>query len=282
MGDESKTAGPGWEPLALDDAEKRFWQGLWRGALCDAIVEYRMDTVKFGSVLAALVAEAPTEPALNFILGAGRTGTVDGGHLEDALAWLDSHEVDYRVPVLPGLPEAVAVEELLVRGEHRRIAGPAKLLRDSSPPEFAVPAGIDVHERTDANEDESFGDPLAEGLGLPYWTSNFFNVLPGRQGWRCYCAADGDAPLAYAAMSIDADTAVLALASRPREAGDGDGQAAVLHHCILEAAAVGCEALMVAETGQEPPVVDRDSLVRAGFGAAGMIVTWRSPARIAV
>lgn len=273
-----------WNPVALDAAldaaEKRFWHDLWRTAVDDAFVEHRMDMVTFGPVQAALVAEDPDEQALNFILGAASPGAVEGGHLGDAVAWLESHAVEYRVPLVSGLQGAVAAEEWLARREHMRVESPARLLRDTSPPHFVAPPGIDVYERGAPNLDEGFPGPLAESLGLPSWTATFFFDLPGTNGWLCYCAAAGDEPLAYAAMLIDDELALLTLASRPRAEGNGDGQAAVLHRCIAEAAAAGCDTIVVAEAGSAPAVADGESLVRAGFEELQLSSTWRPRARV--
>ncbi len=107
-----------------------------------------------------------------------------------------------------------------------------KLLRDGSPPRFEPPPGIDIYERVDPWEDEGFGDPLAESLGFASWAATFFLDLPGTSGWRCYCAVDGDEPLAYVAMHMHDGVAVLALASCLVIEGDGLGQRAVLHRCI--------------------------------------------------
>lgn len=270
-----------YDPVALDEAEKRFWRGLWDTAVEDAVVDLGIDMVRFGPVEAAVVAEEPEEPALNFILGAGAPGAVEHDHLGAAVEWVERHDVEYRVPLTPGLPEFAAAEEWLDRNSYRPIAGPAKLVRDGSPPGFPPPPGIDVYERVDAWEDECFGDPLAESLGLANWASTFFLDLPGTPGWRCYCSADGDEPLAYVAMHLHEGVAVLALASRLVGEGDGVGQSAVLHRCIADAAAAGCKTMAVAEVGREPAVADRESLLRAGFEETVRTATWQPRARVA-
>ncbi|HEY0390101.1 MAG TPA: hypothetical protein VGC63_00145 [Solirubrobacterales bacterium] len=271
-----------YDAVALDEAEKRFWRGLWDTAVEDAVVDLGIDMVRFGPVEAAVVVEEPEAPALNFVLGAAATGAVEDGYLPAAVEWMERHEVEYRVPLAPGLPELAAAEEWLSRHSYRLLAGPAKLLRDGSPPHFLPPPGIDIYERVDPWEDEGFGDPLAESLGLANWAATFFFDLPGARGWRCYCAVDGDEPLAYVAMRAHEGIAVLALASCLVGERDGLGQRAVLHRCIADAAAAGCETMAVAEAGCEPAVGDRQSLLRAGFEDAVRTVTWQSRARVAM
>jgi hypothetical protein len=193
---------------------------------------------------------------------------------------MERHDVDFRVSLTPGLPEQRAAEQWLRQHHYRLLDGPMKLLRDCSPPRFERPAGIDIYERVDPWEDEGFGDPLAESLGFASWAATFFLDLPGTPGWRCYCAVDGDEPLAYVAMYVHDDIAVLALASRLVPEGDGCGQRAVLHRCIDDAAAAGCTTIAVAEAGCEPAVSDRESLIEAGFEDAVRTFTWQPRARV--
>lgn len=270
------------DAVALDKAEKRFWRGLWDTACEDAVVDLGIDMVQFGPVEAAVVVEEAAEPALNFILGAGAPGAIEDGHLPAALQWMERHDVDFRISLTPGLPEQEAAERWLRRHHYRMLEGPMKLLRDASPPQYSAPPGIDIYERVDPWEDEGFGDPLAESLGFAGWAATFFLDLPGTEDWRCYCAVDGDEPLAYVAMHLHGGVAVLALASRPVGEGEGVGQAAVLHRAITDAAAAGCRTMAVAEAGCRPAVSDRESLLSAGFQDAVRTYTYQSRARVAM
>jgi hypothetical protein len=268
------------DAVALDEAEKRFWRGLWDTAVEDAVVDLGIDMVGFGPVIAAVVDEEPEEPALNFVLGAGAPGAIEDGHLHAAIKWVERHDVTYRVPLTPGLPEHQAAARWLKSHRYRLLEGPRKLLRDGSPPRFPAPDRIDIYERTDPWEDEGFGDPLAESLGFASWAATFFLDLPGSPGWGCYCAVDGDEPLAYAAMLTHGNVAVLALASRLVGERDGLGQRAVLHRCISDASATGCRTIAVAEAGCEPAVSDRESLIWAGFKDTIGTFTWQPRARV--
>lgn len=272
-----------YDAVALDDAEKLFWRGLWDTAVEDAVVDLGIDMVQFGPVAAAVVVEEPEDLALNFILGAAASGAMGDGYLPAAVQWMEHHDVDFRIVLSPELPEAEAAEEWLRDRKYRLMEGPTRLLRDGSPPRFRPPPGIDIYERVDPWEDEGFGDPLAESLGFANWAATFFLDLPGTDGWRCYCAVDGDEPLAYVVMLIDGEVAVLALASRLSHRvsrRDGVGQDAVLHRCISDAVAAGCKTLAVAEAGYEPAVADRESLLRAGFGEGFRSFTWQPRARV--
>jgi len=269
-----------YDPLVLDDAVKQFWKGLWDTAVEDAVVDLGIDMVRFGPVVAAVVAEEPEDTGLNFILGAASPGAMAEGYLPAAVRWIERHDVDYRVSVSPQLPETDAAAEWLRRRRYRLMEGPARLVRDGSPPRFRPPSGLDVYERVDPWEDEGFGDPLAESLGFADWAATFFLDLPGTDDWRCYCAVDGDEPLAYVAMLVQAPMAVLAIASRPVGERDGMGQGAALHRAIADASAAGCTSIAVAEAGREPAVADRQSLLRAGFGESFRTLTWQPRARV--
>lgn len=268
------------DAVALDEAEKRFWRGLWDAACEDAVVDLGIDMVRFGPVAAAVVAEEAAEPALNFVLGAGAPGALEDGYLPAAVKWMERHDVDFRVPVTPGLPEQEAAERWLQRHHYRPLDGPVKLIRDGMPPRGATPPEIDIYERTDPWEDEGFGDPLAESLGFPSWAATFFLDLPGSADWRCYCAVDGDEPLAYVAMRLHEGVAILALASRLVGKRDGLGQSAVLHRCVADAADAGCETMAMAEAGCSPAVADRKSILAAGFRAVVPTHTWQPRARV--
>lgn len=268
------------DAVLLDEAEKGFWRGLWDTVCEDAVVDLGIDMVKFGPVVAAVVTEESGEPALNFVLGAGASGAIEHDHLPAALTWMERHDVDFRVSVTAGLPEQEAAERWLETNGYRFLDGPDKLVRGGSEPGFSPPPGIDVFERVSPLEDEGFGDPLAESFGFAYWASNFFLDLPGRPGWRCYCAADGDEPLAYLVMHLHESVAVVALASRLTTEAEGLGQRAVLHRGIADAVAAGCEAMIVAEAGREPAFADRESLLRAGFEPSLRSVTWHPRTRV--
>jgi hypothetical protein len=137
----------------------------------------------------------------------------------------------------------------------------------------------------DWNEwDDWFYGPLAEGLGLPGSAELFFYSLLEKESdvWSCYGAVDGDDPLAYAVMHRHSGVATLALGSRPVEGREGEGQTALLHRCIVDAAEAGCDMLVIANAGQEPPAADRECMVQAGFETAFRVPTWTSRVSVEV
>jgi hypothetical protein len=260
--------------IALEEARKRFWGDFWEETVEDAAIEYRTDRVKFGPLLAFLAAGAADDPAVNFVLGADMPGALEGGHIDDAVAWLESHQVDFRVPVLSGSREAVTTEARLEALGHAPTEGPALLERTVEPLRFSVPPEINVHKHVLAWEAEGLIDPLANSLGLPGWTATTFMGLCEADGWHCYSAATSDEILAYAMVSVRSEIAMLMLAPSGESDDDSDGQKAVLDRCIAEAAAAGCRALVVADAGYDPDDSEWDGLIEAGFERVGTFATW--------
>jgi len=286
MGEHGMYVGSGWDVARLSESEKAFWIALWDAPIPDALHDSGADSVRFGSVRALLVTAQRHDRGINCVLGAGEPGTVTQGHLADAVSLMetrcfhmeDERGVDYRVPVVPGLAESAAAEKWLAERGYLCTDGAAKLIRDGSAPSFVEPDGIEVLDWD--SWDDGFGGPLAESLGLARMGETFFACLLGDEDWRCYCGIVGDDPLAYVAMHVHEDVASIALASRPYSGRDGEGQLAVLHRCIEDARAVGCNSFILVDAGGEAPIGDRESLLRAGFEVAYRVPSWRSPARV--
>jgi hypothetical protein len=286
MGEQGMYVGSGWDVARLSTGEDAFWIALWDSPIPDVLHESGADSVKFGPLHALLVTEQRHDKNINFILGAGLPGAVGHGHLADAARLMetrcfymeDERGVDYRVPVVPGLAESAAAEEWLEEHGYVRAGGSAKLIRDGSAPAFDEPEGIEVLDWE--SWDDGFGGPLSESLGLSSMGETFFSCLLGDEDWRCYCGIVGDDPLAYVAMYAHEGVASIALASRPYPGRDGEGQLAVLHRCIEDARAAGCDSFVLADAGGEPPTGDRESLLRAGFEVAYRVPSWRSPVRV--
>lgn len=275
--------------LRLSLGEKAFWTALWKQTPFSLWDECGLDMVRFGPIWAACMADDPCELGFNLILGSSEAGAVEPGHLANAVAWLEARPlptggfgvtedfgVDYRVPVVPGLPDSASAERWLQERGAVRKPGPAKFVRDTSLPRVASPAGIEVLDWNDW--DDWFPEHLAESLRLPSRGTSFFTGLltENDEAWRSYGAVGNDEPLAYAAMHLDSGVATLVFASRPSELRDGAGQVALLNRCIEEAAAAGCDMIAVTDAGHGPAVIDRECLVRVGFEVALQVPTWSS------
>lgn len=282
--------------LRLSAGEKAFWTALWKQAPFPMRDECGLDMVQFGPICAACIADDPYELGFNFILGSSETGAVEHGHLANAVAWLEARPqptrgawvaedffgVDYRVPVVPGLPGSESAEGWLRERGATRKPGPAKFARDTSPPRLASPTGIEVLDWDDW--DEGFPEYLAESLRLPSRAATLFIGLPleDDDAWCCYGAVDDDGPLAYAAIHLDSGVATLVFASLPSELREGDGQVALLNRCIQRAAEEGCNMIATTDAGHGPAVIDRECLERVGFEVAFEVPTWCSQVEVEV
>jgi hypothetical protein len=274
--------------LRLSVSEKAFWTALWELAPFSMWDECGLDMVRFGPIWAACMADDPGELGFNLILGSSEAGAVEHGHLANAAAWLEARPlpawgrvdegfgVDYRVPVIPGLPGSASAERWLEEHGAVRGPGPAKFVRDTSPPRVASPAGIEVLDWNDW--DDWFPEHLAESLRLPSRGTSLFTGLmtESDETWRSYGAVGSEEPLAYAAMHLDSGVATLVFASRPSELREGAGQVALLNRFIQAAAAAGCDMIVVTDAGHGPAVIDRECLERVGFEVAFQAPAWRS------
>jgi GNAT superfamily N-acetyltransferase len=127
--------------------------------------------------------------------------------------------------------------------------------------------------------DERFGTVFAQAYGMPALFAEWLGRLPGRSGWHCIAAYDGDEPVATGALFVAGDLGWLTFgATLPSHRGRG-AQSALLAARINLAADLGL-ALVVTETG-----VPRDgqagpsyrNILRAGFRETYVRPNYASP-----
>lgn len=267
------------DPRALDGAEKWFWGGIWKAVPPPIAEERGIELRTFGPVQASVVSGLPQAGMLNLVLGATEPGAVEQGHLESAVEWMEAKDVCGYVPVTPGLAGAEAAETWLAQRGYEPGYAWMKFVRDTHPPRFAEPSGVEVVE-LDGGKDKSFGMIAATGFGLPAWGSAFFAGLPGRTGWRCYVACLDGTAQACAAMFIHGEIAEFGIAATLEPARGRGCQLALLRRRILDAAAAGCRTLFV-ETGERVPgrpSASYRNILRAGFQEAYLRPNWQRPA----
>lgn len=264
----------------LDGLERRFWLDLWRAPVLDAVDEQGIEARRYGSVQATLTAGLPRTPMFNLVLGACEPGAVELGHLEEALAWAESLEVDFRVPIAAGRAESAAAEDLLNQRGYRRHEGLARFARLAAPPALPEPAGIEVIELEGFTE--GFSDFPGEGFDLDLTAWSFFDCLPQRDHWRCYVALDRRGyPVAGGLMMMHYGVAQLAFAGTG-DAARGQGcHLALLRRRIHDAYEAGCRAVFTEIEEPldriDPPGVAARNLARAGFERLEVRPVWRPP-----
>jgi GNAT superfamily N-acetyltransferase len=264
------------DPLALDRVERHFWASIWGSIAAEAKRERGIERRDFGPVQATVVGDLGQVQMLNLVLGAAELPPSGGDDLAGAIAWAESLGVTPYVPVTPGLPGTEPAESRLRASGFEPGYSWMKFVRDSHPPRFPLPDGVEVVELARA-EEEPFGMIAATGFGMDAWAAAFFANLPGREGWRCYVARiDGEAQ-ACAAMLIDGDIAEFGIAATLETARGRGCQIALLHRRILDAAAAGCHTLFV-ETGERipgRPAASYRNILRAGFEEAYLRPNWQ-------
>lgn len=258
---------------ALDRAERRFWGDIWESVPEEVAAEHGIELRRFGPIQASVVRDLAQVSMLNLVLGAPEGGEAD---LADALAWTEKCGVSPYVPVTPGLPGTAASEAWLRNNGFERGYSWMKFVRDSHPPRFQAPDGVEVIEVT-APDREPFGMIAATGFGMYPWAADFFNYLPGRDGWRCYVARVGGEPQACAAMLVEEGIAEFGIAATLEDARGRGCQTALLHRRIRDAAEAGCRTLFV-ETGERVPgrpSASYRNILRAGFEEAYLRPNWQ-------
>jgi hypothetical protein len=138
--------GVGYDPAALDRAERRFWRDIWESVPAEVAAEHGIDLREFGAIQASIVRDLREVSMLNLVLGAPEAGDGDLGH---AMAWVEEHGVSPYVPVTPDLDGSAAAEAWLQEHGFERTYSWMKFVRDSHP------------------------------------AGEFFVRLPEREGWRC-------------------------------------------------------------------------------------------------
>jgi hypothetical protein len=265
-----------YEPLTLDQVERRFWRDIWASVPAAVATEHGVEARDFGPVQASAVGDLPRLGMLNLVLGATEPDAVAGGHLGGAIEWMSGRGVSPYVPVTPGLPDTAVAESWL--SENGFAAGYSwmKFVRDPHPPRFRVADDVEVLELSGA-EDERFGIVAATGFGMPVWASAFFAGLPGAEGWRCYVARVDGETQACGAMLIHDGVAEFGVSATLESARRRGCQLALLHRRIIDAAEAGCHTLFV-ETGErdgDRPAGSYRNILRAGFEAAYLCPNWQ-------
>jgi GNAT superfamily N-acetyltransferase len=204
--------------------------------------------------LAVRVSAAPANDYLNHALG---ISTVE--QLEAITGFYgDAHHA-----VSPA-PAADLEAALLGRGYEPGYAW-MKFARGTDPPE---PAPIElVVEETGPDRAADFARVVAEGFETPTGFGPWLAALPGRSGWHCFVAYDGDEPAACGALHVFEDLAWLGIAATRPDFRRRGAQSAILAARLGRAAELGC-TLVVTETGalvDDRPSSSYRNILRAGF-----------------
>jgi GNAT superfamily N-acetyltransferase len=275
MGTGMTRNGVPYDSTELDRIDRRFWREIWESVPAEVAAERGIEWRRFGAIQVTVVRDLGRVGMMNLVLGAAEAE--ERSDFEAALAWAEERSTPY-VSVTPDLPGSAAAENWVRESGFEPSYAWMKFVRDSHPPRFPEPAGIEVVELGSPDE-APFGTIAALGFGMPAWGAEFFAHLPGRPGWRCYVALiDGEAQ-ACGAMLIAEGIAELGIGATLEEARGRGCQTALLRRRITDAAAAGCRTLLV-ETGErvpDRPAASYRNILKAGFEEAYLRPNWRRP-----
>ncbi len=117
-----------------------------------------------------------------------------------------------------------------------------------------------------------FARPVATAFAVPEGPLRF---LPGRPGWTCLVAYDGDEAVAAGALFATGDEGYLTFGATLPEARGRGAQSALLAERVAIAGRLGLRALTT-ETGADGGPSYRNILA-AGFTETGAVPNWESP-----
>ncbi len=246
-----------------ETAEIEALRALVAAAPADVAAEHGVSVLDLGGGIAVRVRSLSGMKELNHALG-----VADAADLDRVAAFYG----DVAHAVSPD-PDADLDGALRERGYAPDYAW-MKFRRDPSPPRAARTELRIVEVGAGASAD--FGRTACAAYGLPEFVSPWTSRLPGRPGWHCFVAYDGDIPVATGALLVHGELGWLGLgATLPSHRGLG-AQSAILAARIARGVELGCTVL-VTETGERVP--DRPSssyrnILRAGFEEAYVRPNW--------
>jgi len=266
-----------YDSVATAAAELRFRESIWGTAPRDAVDEMELGKRWFGPILATACGRLPELELMNMVQGAAEPGAVEDGHLDAAVAWLDSREVDHMVEVASDRPGSEIAEAWLEGRGYEQ--GPTRRhhLRPATAPDGEVAPSVEVRElAASATEEMSF--LVAEAFAVPSLIAILVLDLPALEGWHCYAACLDGREVACGAMMITGDVAMLCLDATRPDARRRGCQSALIHRRLSDAADAGCHTVLA--VSRDFPA-DRAgagrNLQRAGFVETARSVLWRQP-----
>jgi GNAT superfamily N-acetyltransferase len=217
-----------------------------------------------GAVCLALPA-TPRSAMFNRVLGLGLERPATPGDVEEIAAFFRELGVEWCAAVAPRA-EPADLRSLLGEAGLQPGYGWAKFRRGTGEVSSASTSELLV-ERVDGREGMAFAETFGRGYGVPELMHDWLALLPGREGWHCFLARDGDAPAAAGAVFVGSRVGWLGIAATLPEYRRRGAQSALLAARIRAAAEARCE-VVVTETGElvdGKPSNSYRNILRAGF-----------------
>jgi hypothetical protein len=223
---------------------------------------------EIGSAVCIALPEEPRSAMFNRALGLGLEQPATERQLEQVAAFFRELGVEWCVALAPQSQPPEVSSWLATRGFvpgyawakfQRGLEDPG--VRETELRILGVKAGADV---------EAFADVFVRAYGTPELFRDWVARLPGRAGWHCFVAFDGETPAATGALFAKDGVGWLGIAGTLPEHRRRGAQGAILAARIRAAAEEGCE-VVVTETGEQVesrPSSSYRNIERAGFELA--------------
>src|SRR4051794_10315631 len=220
------------------------------------------EVAEIGGAVCAAFPAAPAIPMLNHALLVGERAPADDDDVAAIVDWFRARGVRFLLAVTPH----AKVPDLRAHGLEPGYAW-TKFLRTATP---ARPATTDLRvERAGPERAEAWARTVVDGFGMPPALVLWLARLPGRDGWSCFLALDGDEPAAAGALQVTGALGWLGLGATLERFRRRGAQSAILAARVAEAADRGCETVAT-ETGElveNRPSDSYRNILRAGFEA---------------
>jgi len=267
----------------LERVAQEFRRDMWESVVSEAVTESGIEVAQFGPVLASAFGELPEVTALNQIQGAAEPEAVSGGYLAEAIEWMRSREVDYRVFVAEGRPGSAEAEAWLAPRGYERGDGWVTFVRDASYPRLPHNPGVKIWALGNSEIDgEGLSAIVSQAMDLPLTAETLFFSLPHRERWHCYTAAlePEEGVVATASMLIHEGVAQFGFGNTLEHARGHGCNTALLRRRLVDAVEAGCHTIFAEVWDCEPERLSGAgrNLVRAGFEPAYSVRNWQRPA----
>lgn len=261
-------------------AEIRFREDLWRTAPTDAVTEAAVEYQRFGPLLATVFGELPHTSVLNVVQGAAEPDVIASGHLAEAVEWLRTWEVDYRVSVAADRPGTRDAEAWLASRGYEPGGTVRRYVHTAPHVRHEISSGIEIRNLQEL-ETEGMSHIFADALGLPTLATVLMIGLPRWEGWRCYAAYVDGREVGCGSMRICGKLALLGLDATLPEFRERGCQSALITRRLVDATRIGCE-MIAAEVWNGHPAspAAAEVLERAGFTEIPGRTNWRRPSGI--
>lgn len=231
---------------------------------------------RVGGAMCGAFPALPAATLLNRALGLGLESPATDTDLDAMGGFFAGLVVRFQVALAPQARPSDLPERLAARGFTPGYAW-TKFRRGVEPPD-PVETELRV-ERIGAEHAGAFARTFVAGYGVPHSLGTWLARLPGRPGWHCYIAFDGEEPAATGALYVRDGLGWLGLGATLPEYRRRGAQNAMLAARIHDAPALGVRTL-VTETGvpeEGRPSNSHRNILRSGFTIAYVRPNYLSP-----